>query len=226
MIVNKITLNQSKNLIVLLSPVLIIIIGHLVAKFFLGFLGKWTWIGYFPVYWGMLILFISLFNEKKNILLWFKKPQGSYWWSLLALGMGLVSFPALFIPNFEVLNSVTLVIVLFGFALINSPLEEAYWRAFLLDKTDRFPRIYGVIYSSILFTIIHPLNLGVFSRIQSFNPGNPFALFPFLVILIVLSLIYCLIYIKTRSLRLPVISHILTDVGNLSVFLFMNMVRI
>ena len=107
----------------MLSPVFIIIIGYLVARFFVGFLGKWTWIVYFPVYWGMLILFLFLFNEKKNILLWFGKPQGSYWWTLLALVFGLISFPALFIPNIKVLHSVSLVIVLFGFALINCSLN-------------------------------------------------------------------------------------------------------
>jgi len=212
--------------IALLSPVFIIAIGHVVARFSHGLLGQWAWIGYFPVYWGMLLFFIFIFNDKKNPILWFKKPQGSYWWSLLAVAIGLISFPALFIPNYKVMHSVSLVLVWLGFALVNSPIEELYWRAFLLDKTIHFPRMIGVIYSTVLFTAIHPLNLGVFSNIQAFNPSKPFALIPFLLILVMLSLVYCLIYIKTKSLRLPVISHILTDLGNLSIFLFLNMVQI
>jgi membrane protease YdiL (CAAX protease family) len=212
--------------IALLSPVFIIAIGHVVARFSHGLLGQWAWIGYFPAYWGMLLFFIFIFNDKKNPVLWFKKPQGSHWWSLLAIAIGLISFPALFIPNYKVMHSVSLVLVWLGFALVNSPIEELYWRAFLLDKTIHLPRMFGVIYSTVLFTAIHPLNLGVFSNIQAFNPSKPFALIPFLLILVMLSLVYCLIYIKTKSLRLPVISHILTDLGNLSIFLFMNMVQL
>jgi membrane protease YdiL (CAAX protease family) len=226
MINSKISRLEANTWISLLSPVFIITIGHLFARFSKGLLGQWAWIGYFPVYWGMLLFFIFILNNKKNPLLWFKKSQGSYWWTFLAIGIGLISFPALFIPNYKVMNSVSLIMVWFSFALVNSPIEEAYWRAFLLDKTKYLPRMFGVIYSTVLFTAIHPLNLGVFSNIQAFNPSKPFMLLPFLLILIMLSLVYCLIYIKTKSLRLPVLSHILTDLGNLSIFLFMNMIQI
>jgi membrane protease YdiL (CAAX protease family) len=70
------------------------------------------------------------------------------------------------------------------------------------------------------------LNIGVFSKIQSFNPARPMALVPFIVILLILAFVWSLLYIKTKSLRLSILSHILTDLGNLSVFLFMNMVTI
>lgn len=226
MIKSKINFLPTYKWIALLSPVFIIAIGHVVARFSYGWLGQWAWIGYFPAYWGMLLFFIFKFNDKKSPLLWFKKSQGSYWWSALAIAIGLISFPALFIPNYKLMHSVSLVLVWLGFALVNSPIEEMYWRAFLLDKTIHLPRMFGVIYSTVLFTAIHPFNLGVFSDIQAFNPSKPFALIPFLLILVILSLVYCLIYIKTKSLRLPVVSHILTDLGNFSIFLFMNMVQI
>jgi hypothetical protein len=124
------------------------------------------------------------------------------------------------------MNSALLVFGWFCFAIINSAFEEAYWRGFLLDATAHFPRAYGVIYSTILFTIIHPLNLGVFSKIQAYDPARPMILVPFLIILIMLSLGWSLLYLKTKSLRLSILSHILTDLGNLSIFLFMNMVQI
>jgi membrane protease YdiL (CAAX protease family) len=217
---------RTRTWIVLISPILIIILGNLAARLFSNQLGKWAWTGYFPVYWGMLFLFIAFTGKKENRLLWFRKAQGSRWWTLLAIGIGLTSFPALLIPNVQVIHSLLLVIAWCSFAVINSLFEEAYWRGFLLDETAHLPRIYGVIYSTVLFTTIHPLNLGVFSKIQAFNPDKPFALIPFLILLVMLSLIYCLLYIKTKSLRLPILSHILTDLGNLSIFLFMNMVQI
>ena len=215
---------STKRGIILTSPIFVLIFGNLAARFFSHVLGKWAWIGYFPVYWIMLLFFMFFVGNKDNQRLWFKKSEGSPWWALLAIGIGIISFPMLLIPNIHVMHSVILVIAWFVFALINSPLEEAFWRGFLLDETAHLPRSYGVVYSSILFTAIHPMNLGVFSKIQSFNPDRPMALVPFLVILLLLSIVYSLLYIKTKSLRLSILSHVLTDLGNLSIFLFMNMV--
>jgi len=211
---------------VLISPILIIILGNFAARFFTNQLGKWAWTGYFPVYWGMLIFVVVFAGKKNNLKLWFRKSQGSNLWIFLSIVIGLISFPLLFIPNIHVMHSILLIIAWCSFALINSIFEEVYWRGLLLDKTANLPRIYGVIYSTVLFTAIHPLNLGVFSRIQAFNPGKPMDLVPFLLILGLLSIFWCLLYLKTKSLRLSVLSHILTDLGNLSVFLFMNMVQI
>ena len=202
------------------------IIGNLSARLFLNILGKWAWIGYFSVYWSMLFLFTFFGGKRENQLTWFRKSIGSRWWTLLAIGIGLMSFPALLFPNIHIMNSVSLVLAWFCFAIINSPLEEAYWRGLLLDNTFHYPRIFGVIYSTFLFTLIHPLNLGVFSKIQAFDASNPMHLVPFLTILIMLSLGWSLLYLKTKSLRLSILSHILTDLGNLSIFLFMNMVQI
>jgi membrane protease YdiL (CAAX protease family) len=217
---------NTSTLIVVVSPIIIMIIGNLAARMFLNLLGQWAWIGYFPVYWCMLFLFAFFGGKRENQQIWFRKSMGSRWWTLLAIGIGLMSFPALLIPNIQVMNSVFLLSVWFCFALINSPLEEAYWRGLLLDSTEQYPRAYGIIYSTVLFTIIHPLNLGIFSKIQSYDPARPMLLIPFLIILIILSLGWSLLYIKTKSLRLSILSHILTDLGNLSIFLFMNMVQI
>jgi len=220
------TKHQTRFLIVLLSPIIVLIIGNVTAHLFVNLLGKWAWLGYFVVYWTILLIFITLTGKRVDQLSWFRKSQGSRLWILLALAMGLISFPALLIPNFNVIQSVSLVIALCVFALINGTFEEAFWRGFLLDETAHLPRVFGVVYSTIFFTAIHPVNLGIFSKIQAFDSSRPMALVPFLVILIILSLVYSLLYLKTKSLRLPILSHILTDIGNLSIFLFMNMVHI
>jgi len=217
---------QKTTLIILVSPIIIIFFGNLSARFFLHILGTWAWIGYFPVYWSMLFISTLYCGKRENQLVWFRKSMGSRWWIILALGVGLVSFPALLLPNIHVINSAFLAFCWFCFALINAPLEEAYWRGFLIDGTAHLPRACGVIYSTILFTLIHPLNLGVFSKIQAFDRARPMVLIPFLLILVILSLSWSLLYLKTKSLRLSILSHILTDLGNLSIFLFMNMVQI
>ncbi len=56
--------------------------------------------------------------------------------------------------------------------------------------------------------------------------SRPFELLPFLVIVVIAGLVYSLIYPKTRSLRLTILSHFLSDLGNLSILLFMNVVTL
>ena len=173
-----------------------------------------------------MLLTIWLLGDKHSFRYWFRKSEGSRWWAVLAIGMGLIAFPLLLIPNLPLIDSMPLVLIWFLFAIINSICEETYWRGFLLDKTSHLHRSFGVIYSTVLFVAIHPLMLGVFSRIQAFDPANPLAFLPFGVILGILALIYCLLYLRTKSLRLAILSHFLSDIGNLSVFLFMNMIPI
>jgi membrane protease YdiL (CAAX protease family) len=206
--------------IVFISPLIILITGNIAARLFTVLLGKWAWIGYFLVYWTMIAIFMAFAGQRDRQKQWFRRSRGSRWWTLPAIAIGLIPFPVLLIPNINVFSSLPLAIALSGFALINATFEEMYWRGFLLDETSHLPRAYGVLHSTIFFTLIHPVNLGVFSKIQAYDPDNPLALIPFLVILIMLSLVYSLIYIKTESLRLPIFSHVLTDIGNLSIFVF------
>lgn len=72
--------------------------------------------------------------------------------ALLAIGIGLISFPILLILNIQVMNSVHLAIVWCGLALISSSFEETFWPRFLLDETAHLPKAFGVIYSTILLT--------------------------------------------------------------------------
>lgn len=161
-----------------------------------------------------MALIIWLLGDKRSLSRWFAKSQGSKWWLLLALTIGLISFPLLFFPNIHVMKPIGLVIAWFLFAVINSTCEEVYWRGFLLDETSHLSRAFGVLYSTVFFSAIHPLILGVFSKINAFDPAHPTALIPFWIILVTISLSYSLLYLKTKSLRLPIFSHFLSDLGN------------
>lgn len=216
--------NRSRLFLILASPILVVIIGHYAARFFLYLFNDWAWLGSSLVYWGSMSLIIWLLGDKQSLSHWLAKSQGSKWWILLALAMGLISFPLLFFSNIHVMKPIGLVVAWFLFAVINSTCEEAYWRGFLLDETRHLPRAFGVIYSTIFFCAIHPLMLGVFSKINRFDSAHPTALIPFWIILAILSLSFSLLYLKTKSLRLPILSHFLSDLGNLSIFLFMNMI--
>jgi membrane protease YdiL (CAAX protease family) len=210
--------------IILASPILVVVLGYFSAQLFTDLMGQWAWIYVLPVYWGSMLTIIWVSGGKARLGLWFRKSQGSRWWLVLGVTLGLIAFPLLLLPNIHVLTSPPLVTAWFTFAVINSVCEEIYWRGFLLDETSHLPRAVGVGYSTLLFVAVHPFVLGVFSHTMSFHSGQPFALLPFILILIVISVAWSLLYLKTRSLRWPVLSHFLTDLGNLSIFVFMNMI--
>lgn len=100
------------------------------------------------------------------------------------------------------------------FALINPWLEEMYWRGALLEAESGWPVWLNVLYSTLLFVMSHPLMWGVFS-IGNRSPHLYLSLF-------LMEVVWAAIRYRTKSLRWPIYSHILVDIGNLSVFVFLN----
>ena len=216
---------RGRRALVVASPVVVLAIGRVGALLASAWLGRWAWVLSSLIYWGSCVALILALGEKGQFKRWFRRSQGSRWWIVPSLLMGLISFPLLLIPNLGVLADWPLAIAWLGFGAINAVCEEIYWRGFLLDQTaHHLPRGIAVAYSTVLFTAIHPLMLGVFSDIQRFDPTQPLALLPFLIIVVAIGVVYSLIYLRTKSLRLAILSHFLSDLGNLSIFLFMNIV--
>jgi uncharacterized protein len=209
---------SSRNLLVVASPIFIVLLGTILARVSVPLLGKWAWAFTVPVYWLTMSVIIFVVSGKEKWLSWFRKPHGSKLWLVLGLVIGLSAFPLLLIPNASLLRTALLTIIWFAFGLVNGVIEESYWRGFLFTEIRGWPFWLTVTYSSVLFVAIHFLMLGTFSA-ALFN-------IPFLVILIIITAAMALIFIRTGSLRWPVISHILTDWGNMNIFVFMNLINL
>ncbi|MGG2094986.1 CPBP family intramembrane glutamic endopeptidase [Bacillus sp. S13(2024)] len=113
-----------------------------------------------------------------------------------------------------IFNYPGLSILVILFAAINPWFEEGYWRGLLLDAGENPPIWMRILYSSALFAFSHPLIWGVFSI------GN--RSYQLLFTLFVMGIVWSFIRYKMKSLRWSVYSHILVDLGNLSVFVFLN----
>ena len=100
------------------------------------------------------------------------------------------------------------------FSLINTFFEEIYWRGFLLENTFK-SKILSSIYSTALFVISHLFIWGIFS----FGNRNIFTI----ISLIIMGVVWCIVKNKTKSLRWNIVSHIMVDIFNLSVFVFLNL---
>lgn len=69
--------NRSHSFLVLASPIIVVIIGHFAARFFLSLFGDWAWLGSSLTYWGTMALIIWLLGDRQSIKNWFGKSQGS-----------------------------------------------------------------------------------------------------------------------------------------------------
>ena len=219
-------LPRRHRLLVLGSPLLVLAVGAVAAHVFSNLLGRWAWTGAMLVYWALLVGLVWAFAGKERLISWFAPSRGNRLWLALALGAGLLSFPFLLLPNLGLLASIPLAVLWLIFAPVNGACEELYWRGLLLDKTAGTSRWIIVGYSSIAFVANHPLMLGVFAKAMAVNLAAPGRLIPFAAIVFFQGLVWSILFLRTGSLRLSILSHALTDLGTLSIFTFMNMVTV
>ena len=217
---------RTRQALALASPLLIVGLGHYAAVICTQLFGQWAWVGVSVIYWGSIAVLLALFGSFGSLKRWLRPSVGQPWWLALAVVLGLAAFPILLIPNVHLLSRVPLAIAWFFWGMGNAFFEEVYWRGFLLDETQGLPRVPVCAYCIVLFTAIHPLMLGVFAKAQAFDPTNPLALLPFGLIVAALATAYTIIYLRTGSLRLPIFSHYLSDLGNMSLFIFMNLIQV
>ncbi len=203
--------------LIMTSPVLVVLLGSLAARVSSSLLGEWAWIGTVPIYWLTMAAIVLGISGSKRARGWYGPSHGSRVWPVLAAMVALSAFPLLLAPNAGLLVRLPLLTLLWiGFAVVNGTVEEAYWRGFLLTEIRSWPRWVTEAYAGTLFVVIHFVMLGAFAP-ALFNVS-------FLVILIAITLTLTLLFTRTGSLRLGTAAHILNDVGNMNIFVFMGLI--
>nr|WP_246594210.1 CPBP family intramembrane glutamic endopeptidase [Evansella tamaricis] len=144
---------------------------------------------------------------------WLQKPKGHKGWILLAFSVSLLPLPA-FIFGWHTLDSGLIISLWILTFLINPPLEEGYWRGVMMEITQHWPAWLSIIYTSVFFTASHPLMWGVFS-IANQSPVTWAAVF-------LMGLAWGTYFYKTKSLRWVIVAHIIVDILNLCVPVFLN----
>jgi len=172
-----------------------------------------VWMPMTLIVWGMFGTLIAAGGGKDAVRRWLQPSRGGWGWRLLAVIVGLLPI-GVFFMGWKLFPSVWIVLAWLVFALINPFLEEGYWRGLLLDSTRHWPAWISVLYSALLFSLNHPLTIGVHS-IASRNPAT-------LVSTFVMGVAWGTVYRKTSSLRWTIAAHMLTDLLNLSVLTFLN----
>lgn len=196
----------------LLSPIVVIGLGMSAQHAAGSCLGAWSWVPTMVVYWCGIVCVIKWSRPDRPTRLWFARPRGSVVWSILALGIGLVSVREL-IAGWRSLLPVAVFVPWLLVGLLNPWFEESYWRGALIDAAGRWKAL-GVAYSTFAFAVSHPLIWGV----HSVALGRPAAM----VGLGVAGAIWGVAYWRTGSLRWAVVGHGCADLLGLSVPVLLN----
>src|SRR5690625_1569882 len=81
--------------LLIVSPFIVLVVGHLVSRSAAELLGTWAWIPLALAYWGSMTAFIALGTRGKSVRRWFGPARGPRLWVLLALAVGLIPLPIL-----------------------------------------------------------------------------------------------------------------------------------
>jgi hypothetical protein len=203
-------------LLVALSPLAVVLAGHLVARAAAAVDPQTAWIPVALVYWGATAAVTLVATTAAQRRAWFAAARRRPWWvAPVALALGVMPVAGILLPHLDLVAAHTaLVVPWLVFAVVNPVLEEAYWRGTLADATARWPVWAAACWTTASFVASHPLMWGVFSE------GNRSPML--YASLTLMGLAWFALRRVTGSLRWAVASHALVDVGNLSVFVFVN----
>jgi membrane protease YdiL (CAAX protease family) len=206
-------LSGRQRVVVLLSPFVVMATGHLVARVMGAQLGAWAWVPVNLALWSLMLVLVARFAGHGAVGRWWARRPMGWRWPALALAVAVLPLPLLLMHWRLLLPWYWLPWLLF--AVVNAPIEEAYWRGLLLEAAGPLPRWVGVVYTSAVFAVNHPISLGVNSEAN--------ATVAVVASTFVMGLAWAVVFHKTASLRWPIIAHVLVDLFNLSVPVFLNL---
>jgi membrane protease YdiL (CAAX protease family) len=157
------------------------------------------------LYWCTALLFVRINAKLPYIKTLFIKSSGEIIWPVIAVCLGCI--PVAFFFQTEYFNGMRIALpVMIIFAIVNSIVEEIYWRGFVLEYTFS-SKIISAIYSIVLFTAWHFI---LCTNIYGEGWG-------YLIGLLIAATAWTIIRIKTKSLWWSIVSHCAVDFFALSI---------
>jgi hypothetical protein len=198
--------SKTGDILLLLSPLIITFFLRLTATLLNRHPGSWVWVPFVLIYWLTLTVTVKLAPLSFTLKEIFRKSSGRWYWSVIVVILGLGGISYLFenaayyrIPQYVCAGVV--------FSLINPVFEEVYWRKMFIDSYPQRKYVI-VLYSTTLFALMHYVTLGVISA-----PNQEPIILP---ITFAAGLLWSVVYIKTKTLRYVILSHMLMDVFGFS----------
>lgn len=207
--------NPTRLRFTLFSPFVVILLGQFAARTLGPALGVWSWLPLTTGYWTILTLLIAWGGSREAIKRWLQPTRGNWLWPLLAICVAVLPTLLMQFPDTWRLFAQTKIwLPTLLFVVINPCAEEGYWRGLLLDTMKNRNKWFAILYSSTLFMINH-----MWISVMVIGARNPMAsIFQF-----VFGVLMALAYLKTNSLRWPLIAHFLANLLTPTVAVFLNL---
>lgn len=207
--------NPSRQRLILLSPILVILLGQLAARTLGQALGVWSWVPLIFGYWTITLLLIACGGGREAFRKWLQPPQRYWLWPLLAMCIAVLpTLPMQFPDTWRLLLQAKIWLPTLVFVVINPLAEEGYWRGLLLDTMAGRRKWIAVLYSSFLFMINH-----MWISVIVIGARSPMAsVFQFMF-----GVLMAMNYLKTHSLRWPLVAHFLANLLTPTVAVFLNL---
>lgn len=201
--------------LILLSPFAVILLGQLAARTLGPALGIWSWVPLNAGYWAITLVLVAWGGGRVAVARWLQPSQKNWLWPLLAIFIAVVpTLPMQFPDTWRLLLQTQIWLPTLLFVAINPCAEEGYWRGLLLDAMSNRGKWQAVLYSSALFMINH-----MWISVMVVGARNPMAsIFQF-----VFGVLMSVTYLKTRSLRWPLVAHFLANLLTPTVAVFLNL---
>ncbi len=203
--------DSSTKTLTLWSPILIILVGFIIALLAGNVFGVWVWVPIAIANWFLISLLIWANGGRPLVIHWLSPSEGAWYWNGLALVPVLPLLP-FFIGNIHFYSEWWILLLTILLALINPWFEEAYWRGLLLDRTSEWSYWVSLLYSSAFFALNH-LPQGVHSVAIRYTVPPVF----------VMGLVWGIVYKKTKSLRWVILGHFLVNLFAQTIPAFMNL---
>lgn len=152
------------------------------------------------------MFFVLRYGGVASIRKWLRKPERKIGWIILLVVVGLIPLPFFLLHN-NALAGWTIWLPWVFIWAINPWIEEFYWRGLLLDYTRDWSVWASVLFASAVFAVNH-VSFGINSEV---NSG-----FDVVVATFIMGIVWSFVYLKTKSLRWAIFSHVLVDFFNLS----------
>jgi len=194
-----------KRRVVLLSPIVVVGLGFALARITVVIWGAWSWIPVILYYWVILVVLIVWGGGREAVRRWLQPSRTGRWiwvWRVLALALPALFVPPVFLLSLASMNRWWVVVFWFGLGAINPWIEEGYWRGLLMDAASHWPAWLAALYSAVCFGASHPLIFGYPGADALQGYAGFFGTF-------IAGVIWSLVYQQTRSLRLPIVGHLL-----------------
>lgn len=216
-------MSQDKRLsrFLLISPLIVLILTRLGVELSKDiFEREFSWItGFLSYYLSILIVYlivlirfnINLFRELD--FSFHPVPKfGFLFWTIVIPALLPV---AALISQFDFIPAIFFLYILI-FAIINSVIEEVYWRGFLykvaVSKTVR------ILLSAGLFSFSHYLFWGYWYR-------TPIIMIPTLVSTFIMGLLWMHFMNREKKIIYPILSHLVVDILNCSVAVYFGLIH-